>query len=299
MPELIVLNKVLHKPKNGEPAYKMWLPMGGNLFQSIYSSDTMTLIKEGDEIYLVLDARRNYKVLVEQEKQFHTHKGFIELGALIGQPYGITVTSSLGISFYVLKPLIRDRVLKTDRHTQVLYPKDISYILFQLGIGPGSTVVEAGTGSGALTMALANAVRPDGKIYSYDISEKHQNTAAKNILRSGLMPYVDLGIIDITEGIPKEDVDAVILDMATPWQVIQHAWKALAGSGVFLSFSPTIEQVMKTTEELNNHPFIEIETVELIMREITVAPNKTRPKTQMIGHSGYLTSARKVTKLLE
>jgi tRNA (adenine57-N1/adenine58-N1)-methyltransferase len=273
--------------------------MGGNLFQSIYSSDTMTLIKEGDEIYLVLDARRNYKVLVEQEKKFHTHKGFIELGLLIGQPYGITVTSSLGVSFYVLKPLIRDRVLKTDRHTQVLYPKDISYILFQLGIGPGSTVVEAGTGSGALTMALANAVRPDGKIYSYDISEKHQNTAAKNILRSGLMPYVDLGIIDITEGIPKEDVDAVILDMATPWQVIQHAWKALAGSGVFLSFSPTIEQVMKTTEALNNHPFIEIETVELMLREITVAPNKTRPKTQMIGHSGYLTSARKVTKLLE
>ncbi len=259
----------------------------------------MTLIKEGDEIYLVLDHRRNYKIQVEKDKQFHTHKGFIELGELIGQPYGITVTSSLGVSFYVLKPLIRDRVLKTDRHTQVLYPKDISYILFQLGIGPGSTVVEAGTGSGALTMALANTVRPNGKIYSYDISEKHQKTAAKNIERSGLMPYVDLDIRDITEGIPHEDVDAVILDMATPWLVVEHAWKAMAGSAMFLSFSPTIEQVMKTTEELNKHPFIEIETVELILREITVAYNKTRPKTQMIGHSGYLTSARKVTKLLE
>jgi tRNA (adenine57-N1/adenine58-N1)-methyltransferase len=259
----------------------------------------MTLIKEGDEIYLVLDHRRNYKVQVEQDKQFHTHKGFIELGEIIGKPYGIIVTSSLGVSFYVLKPLIRDRVLKTDRHTQVLYPKDISYILFQLGIGPGSRVVEAGTGSGALTMALANVVRPDGKIYSYDISEKHQNTAAKNIERSGLMPYVDLGIHDITQGIPHEDVDAVILDMATPWQVVKHAWDAMAGSAVFLSFSPTIEQVMKTTEELNNHPFIEVETIELMLREITVAYNKTRPKTQMIGHSGYLTSTRKVMKLLE
>ena len=259
----------------------------------------MTLIKEGDEIYLVLDHRRTYKVKVEQDKQFHTHKGLIELGELIDQPYGIVATSSLGISFYVLKPLIRDRVLKTDRRTQVLYPKDISYILFQLGIGPGSKVVEAGTGSGALTMALANVVRPDGKVYSYDISEKHQKTAARNIERSGLMLYVDLGILDITEGIPHEDVDAVILDMATPWLVIEHAWKSLAGSGVFMSFSPTIEQVMKVTEELGKHPFIEIETVELMLREITVAPNKTRPKTQMIGHSGYLTSARKVTRLLE
>lgn len=259
----------------------------------------MTLIKEGDEIYLVLDARRTYKVKVEQDKQFHTHKGFIELGDLIDQPYGIVVTSSLGVSFYILKPLIRDRVLKTDRRTQVLYPKDISYILFQLGIGPDSTVVEAGTGSGALTMALANVVRPEGKVYSYDISERHQKTAAKNIERSGLMPYVDLDILDITEGIPHEDIDAVILDMATPWLVIEHAWKALAGSGVFMSFSPTIEQVMKVTEELGRHPFIEIETVELMLREITVAPNKTRPKTQMIGHSGYLTSARKVTRLLE
>jgi len=273
--------------------------MVGDLFQSYYTCVEMTLIKEGDEIYLVLDSRRNYKILVEKDKQFHTHKGFIELGELIGQPYGITVTSSLGVSFYVLKPLIRDRVLKTDRHTQVLYPKDIGYILLQLGIGPGSRVVEAGTGSGALTMALANVVRPDGVVYSYDINEKHQKVAAKNIERSGLLPYVDLEIKDITEGIPHEDVDAVILDMATPWQVIEHVWKALACSGVFLSFSPTIEQVMKTTEELNKRPFIEIETVELLLREITVAYNKTRPKTQMIGHSGYLTSARKVTRLLE
>lgn len=259
----------------------------------------MTHIKAGDEIYLVLDPRRTYKVRVEPEKQFHTHKGFIELGELIDQPYGITVTSSLGVSFYVLKPLIRDRVLKTDRRTQVLYPKDISYILYQLGIGPGDRVVEAGTGSGALTMSLANIIRPTGKVYSYDISEKHQNTAAKNIDRSGLMEYVELDIHNITEGIPVMDVEAVVLDMATPWMAIDRAWESLAGSGVFLSFSPTIEQVMKTTEELQRHPFIDIETVELMLREITVAPNKTRPKTRMIGHTGYLTSARKVIELLE
>ena len=265
--------------------------------ESIFTC-TMTNIKEGDEIYLVFDQRQNYKLKVEEGKRFHTKKGFIELGDLIGKPYGVTVTSSLGGQFYVLKPLIRDRVLKTDRYTQVLYPKDISYILFQMDLGSGSKVVEAGTGSGALTMAMANAVRPDGMIYSYDISEKHQGKAAGNIEKSMLMPWVELGIHDITEGIPHEDVDAVFLDMAVPWRVVPHAWEALAGSGVFMSFSPTIEQVMKTTEQLRKHPFIEIETIELLLREITVDFNKTRPKTQMIGHSGYLTSARKVIELL-
>ncbi len=266
--------------------------------ESIFTSK-MTNIKEGDEIYLVFDSRQNYKLKVMEGEKFHTKKGFIELGDLIGKPYGMVVTSSLGASFYVLKPLIRDRVLKTDRRTQVLYPKDISYILFQMDLGSGSRVVEAGTGSGALTMAMANAVRPHGVVYSYDISERHQKVAARNIDKSRLMPWVELGIKDITEGIPHEDVDAVFLDMAQPWKVVKSAWGALAGSGVFMSFSPTIEQVMKTTEELSNRPFIEITTVELLLREITVAHNKTRPRTQMIGHSGYLTSARKVVELLE
>lgn len=259
----------------------------------------MALIKEGDELLLYLDKKRTYKVKVEQDKQFHTHKGFIELGDLIGQPYGIIVTSSLGVSFYVLRPLIRDLVLKTDRRTQVLYPKDIGYILFQLGVGSGSRILEAGTGSGALTMALADSVRPEGMVYSYEIVEKHQKVARGNIERAGLMPYVELKLGDITEDIVEEELDAVVLDMATPWLVVSHAWKALAGSGIFLSFSPTIEQVMKTTDELLNHWFIEVETVELIMRNITVAPNKTRPQTMMVGHSGYLTTARKVMNVME
>ncbi|MCK4702787.1 tRNA (adenine-N1)-methyltransferase, partial [Candidatus Bathyarchaeota archaeon] len=103
----------------------------------------MTRIREGDEVILYLDAKRTYKVKVEEDKQFHTHRGFIELGDLVDKPYGMVVTSSLGVSFYALKPLIRDRVLKTDRRTQVLYPKDIGYILFQLGLGSGCRVLEA------------------------------------------------------------------------------------------------------------------------------------------------------------
>ncbi len=254
----------------------------------------MNPIKEGDDIILYLDKRRTYMVKVETDKQFHTHKGFVELGELIGKPYGTTLVSSLGISFHVIKPLIRDRILKTDRKTQVLYPKDISYILLQMGIGPGSRIVEAGTGSGALTMAMANIVRPDGMIYSYDINPKFQKVASGNIERSGLEEYVDLKIGNITLGIDERGVDGVILDMATPWMVVPHVYESLGGSGMFLSFSPTIEQVMKTVAAIREFPFIEIETIELILRNITVAENRTRPQTQMIGHSGYLTSARKI-----
>lgn len=254
----------------------------------------MKNISEGDDVLLYLDRERTYQIKVKPGDQFHTHKGFIPLDDLVGKPFGSTVTSSLGINFYALYPLVRDRVLKTDRRTQVLYPKDIGYILYQLGIGNGSTVVEAGTGSGALTMSLANAIMPDGKVYTYEIDERSQRIAAGNIERSGLRPVVEMKLGDITQGITERGVDAVTLDMATPWLVIDHAWEALAGSGVFLSFSPTIEQVMKTVYALEEKPFIEIETVELIMRRITVAENKTRPETLMIGHSGYLTTARKV-----
>lgn len=254
----------------------------------------MKIIGEGDDVLLYLDARRIYLVRVEAEKRFHTHKGYVELGDLVGKPYGSPLRSSLGVTFHALRPLVRDRILKTARRTQVMYPKDIGYLLLRMGIGAGSRVVEAGTGSGALTCALADAVRPDGKVYSYEIRPEFQRVAASNIERAGLMAYVELKLGNVTEGIEEEEVDAVVLDLATPWHVVPLAHGALAGGGVFASFSPTIEQVMRTVSALRGHSFVEVETVELILRRITVAENRTRPETLMIGHSGYITTARKV-----
>lgn len=254
----------------------------------------MNIIGEGDDVLLYLDAKRTYLVRVESGRQFHTHKGYVELGELIGRPFGAPLRSSLGITFHALRPLVRDRILKTYRRTQVMYPKDISYLLIRTGVGAGSQVVEAGTGSGALTCALADAVRPDGRVYSYEVRPEFQRVAASNIERSGLMPYVELKLGDVTKGIDEEDVEAVVLDLATPWLVVPLAFRALAGGGVFASFSPTIEQVKRTVSALRGHPFVEVETVELILRRITVAENRTRPETLMIGHSGYITTARKV-----
>jgi tRNA (adenine57-N1/adenine58-N1)-methyltransferase len=250
-------------------------------------------IAEGDDVYLYLDRKRTYLVRVEPEKSFHTHKGYIQLGDLIGKEYGTRIASSMCIEFVALKPNLRDHIFKTSRRTQISYPKDISLIILYSGIGPGSRVVEAGTGTGALTSAIAHYIRPTGRVYTYEVRQEFQNNARKNLERAGLLDFVELKEGDVTLGIEEKDVDAVILDMATPWLVVPHAYAALKGSGVLVSFSPTIDQVVKVVEALAEYGFVCVETVETLIRFMQVERGKTRPETVMTGHTGYLTFARK------
>jgi len=235
-------------------------------------------------------------VKVEAGKSFHTHKGFIKFDDLIGKEYGSTVPSSLGVEFVALRPLLRDYVMKSVRKTQITYPKDIALIVMFSGIGPGSHIVEAGTGTGALTTALAHYVKPDGRVYSYEIREEFLKTAEKNLKRVGLTDFVELKNKDITAGIDESDVDAVILDLATPWLVVPHAYNALKPCGTIVSFSPTIDQVVKTVEALKENGFVDIETLECLMRGMQIERGKTRPQTLMTGHTGYITFARKIIK---
>lgn len=253
-------------------------------------------ISEGDSVLLYLDRKRTYLVTVEKEKSFHTHKGFIQLGELIGKEFGTRIASSMGIEFIALKPTLRDYVFKTLRKTQITYPKDIALIVMFSGVGPSSRVVEAGTGTGALTTALAFYVKPEGRVYSYEVRREFIEIASKNLKRAGVSEYVELKNKDVTEGIDERDVDAVILDLATPWLVILHACSALKGSGTLVSFSPTIDQVAKTVDALKENRFVAIETVECLMRRMQIAKGKTRPETLMTGHTGYITFARKAFK---
>jgi len=253
-------------------------------------------ISEGDYVLLYLSQRKTYMVKVEAGKTFHTHKGFIKFDDLIGKEYGSTVPSSLGIEFTLLKPLLRDYIMKSARKTQITYPKDTALMVMFSGIGPGSHVVEAGTGTGALTTALAHFVKPDGKVYSYENREEFQKTAEKNLKRAGLMEFVELKNKDVTAGIDEKNVDAVILDLATPWLVIPHAYNALKPCGTIVSFSPTIDQVVRTAEALKENSFVDVETVECLMRGMQIERGKTRPQTLMTGHTGYITFARKVIK---
>lgn len=250
-------------------------------------------VGEGSDVLLYLDARRNYLVRVRRGERFHTHRGFILLDDLLGKSFGEAVLSNLGHRFIILKPTVYDYVMKSVRSTQILYPKDIGLILVYSAVGPGSRVVEAGTGSGALTTALASFVRPRGRVYSYDIRPEFQRRAASNLERAGLLGFVDLKVGDVSQGIEEQDVDAVVLDLATPWAVVPRAREALKGGGILVSFSPTIEQVVKTVSALEEEGFVDIETVESFLRRVKVKAGETRPEALMVGHTGYITRGRK------
>jgi len=244
-------------------------------------------------VLLYLSRKKTYLVKVERGKTFHTHKGYVQLEELIGKEYGNHLKSSMGTAFVALKPTIRDYIFKMFRRTQITYPKDISLVILFSGVGTGSRVVEAGTGTGALTSALAFYVKPTGRVYSYEVRSEFIETALKNLRRAGLSEYVEVKNRDITQGIDEKMVDAVVLDMATPWLVIAHAYSALKGSGSLVSFSPTIDQVVKTVEAMQESGFVGIETIECLIRRMQVERGKTRPETLMTAHTGYITFARK------
>ena len=257
---------------------------------------TNETITDGDYVLIYLDARRTYMLKVEAGKTFHTHKGYLKFDDLIGKEYGEPIKSSLGITFTTLKPNLTDYMMKSGRNTQIVYPKDAALIVMFSGIGPGSRVFESGTGTGALTTALAHYVGPTGKVYTYELRPEFQKNAAKNIQRAKLQNNVEMKSGDVTMGIEERDLDAVILDLAVPWLVIPHAYQALKPSGILVSFSPTIDQVVRTTEALRENGFVFIETIECLMRTMQVERGKTRPNTMMTGHTGYITHARKIIK---
>ncbi|MEM2497826.1 MAG: tRNA (adenine-N1)-methyltransferase [Candidatus Nezhaarchaeales archaeon] len=250
-------------------------------------------VKEGCDALLYLDEKRKYLVKVEVGKVFHTHKGFIRLDEVLGKPYGSTLKSSTGAGFVVLKPTLYDYIYKLPRKTQVMYPKDAGFILVRAGIGPGCLVVEGGSGSGILTCVLANYVKPDGKVYSYEVRSDFLSLARKNVERCGLSSYVEFKCKDITKGIDEEGVDAVVLDLANPWDAVLGSWKALKGGGSFVSFSPTINQVEKTVEALKANKFLDVEAFELMLRPFKVKAGETRPVSTFIAHTGYIVFARK------
>ena len=254
----------------------------------------MAVIREGDEVVLVTERDKHYMVRVAQGKRFHSSEGFIELGALIGKPYGCIVHSNTGARFSVYEPTLVDRVMHIRRLTQIVYPKDLGYIILHADVRPGARVVEAGTGSAALTTVLASYVNPAGRVYSYDVKQEYLENADKLLTRLGLRQYVELRLRDvIREGFEEKEVDAVILDLPEPWEVVEASWVALKPSGRFLSLSPTVEQVVETVEALREHGFGDIRCVELLQRYIRVKRGMTRPEFAMRGHTAYIVTARK------
>ncbi|MFQ6084967.1 MAG: tRNA (adenine-N1)-methyltransferase [Candidatus Bathyarchaeia archaeon] len=250
-------------------------------------------VKEGDYILIYLDERRKFLTRVVSGKQFHTHKGSIDLESIIGEHYGSRAKTHIGKEFVVLRPKISDFIMKIRRKTQIIYPQDIGMVIMFAGIGPGDRVVEGGTGVGAGTIALAYHVRPSGRVYSYDVREDLIEQARENLQKMNLIEYVELRNEDITEGIDEEEVDAVVLDIPTPWLVVPHARRALKDSEYFVSFSPTMDQAVNTTEALRENGFVDVRTFESMLRPIRAVRGRARPEMLMVGHTAYITLSRK------
>jgi tRNA (adenine57-N1/adenine58-N1)-methyltransferase len=254
------------------------------------------VITEGSIVLLYFDVKRQWLIRVEKARQFHTHKGFIALADLIGQPFGCGVKSSLGNTFWALKPTTHDLIMHSIRKTQIMYPKDIGLIILKLALCSGMQVLEIGTGSGAMTVAAALSVKPEGRVHTYEARAEFAEMAERNLRRAAVSEYVTIHNADANDGIEGVDFDAAIIDVGDPWPLIPHVHKALSGGSPVVSFSPTVNQVEKTSVAFGREGFTNIQTIECFIREIRADTGKTRPASMMVGHTGYMTFAQKIIK---
>ena len=252
-------------------------------------------IKEGDSILLYQDARRHW-LTQAKDGRFHTHRGFLELKQVLGAEPGSTLKTSLGERLTVFRPRLSDIVDSFDRPTQILYPKDIGYALYRLGLRNGDSVIEVGTGSGALTASIATSILPDGRVYTYENRKEFFKTAKRNLDRTGLSRFVTFRDVDPSDGFLERNAAAAVIDLGDPWKMVRPAWDALTGGGVLAGFTPTVNQLEKLSEALKSNGFLVLEAVELFVREFKTETGKVRPESRMIGHTAYVTIARKVVQ---
>lgn len=254
---------------------------------------TDNIVKEGDNILLYTSKGKSWLVKAKLDGKVHTHIGIVELSNIIGKEYGEVFETTLAAKIVVLKPNIIDYVMKSIRNTQIVYPKDIGLIVMETGLCPGSVVVEAGTGSGVLTTALASFVRPSGHVYTYEIRYDFIEIAKKNLAKVDVENFVTIKNKDASLGFDEKDVDIAMIDVGDPWKLAKPAYYALKGSGSFAAILPTMNQAEKLASELRNLGFINIHTEELLLRNLEVRDGMTRPSTRMIAHTAYLMFARK------
>lgn len=260
----------------------------------------MTMLHDGERIHLVDKKGRQYALTLKSGEVFQLSGETIAHDDLIGKPDGSVVTLSRGRCLIALLPTLGEYVLKMPRGAQVIYPKDLAMITVWADVYPGAHVFEAGTGSGALTMALLRAVGERGSVVSYEAREDFARVALKNIERYlGSVPTLTLRRRDAYEGIEAEEgqalFDRVILDLPEPWRVIPHAAKALRSGGVYLSYVPTVPQVMQTVEALERAAvFGFIQTFETLLRTWNIHGRSVRPDHRMVAHSGFITIARNI-----
>ncbi|HEX7972914.1 MAG TPA: tRNA (adenine-N1)-methyltransferase [Anaerolineales bacterium] len=253
---------------------------------------THTHAQPGDLAQLVSPNNKVFIVRLAPGGQLQTHRGILRYDDLIGLPWGSQVYSHKGSSFFLLQPSLSDLLRETRRTTQIMYPKEIGFLLVTMGIGPGVHVLEAGTGSGALTTALSWAVGPQGHVTTYEVRADTQALARKNLERLGLADRVTFKVGDIADGFAERGVDALFLDVHNPYDYIQQARQALKTGGYFGSIQPTTNQVSKLLTALFQNSFAFVDVCEIMLRYYKPVPERLRPTDRMVAHTGYLIFGR-------
>jgi tRNA (adenine57-N1/adenine58-N1)-methyltransferase len=253
-----------------------------------------TTAREGDLAQLVGLTHKHFIFTLKQGADFQSHRGVVKHDDLIGKPWGAQVFSHTGAPFFLLQPSLADLLNDLPRTTQILYPKDIGYILIQMGVSPGRTVVEAGTGSGSMTTALAAAVGAEGRVITYEQKQDVQNLARKNLERLGLASRVDFKLRDIAGGFDETDADAFFLDVQNPFDYISQVRSALKPGGFFGTLLPTFNQVEKVLVALRLNHFAFVEVCEILLRYYKTNPSRLRPTDRMVAHTGFLVFGRKI-----
>lgn len=254
-------------------------------------------IKQDDRALLLFEDDTTFIVQV-QDNILGTHKGVVELKNLIGKAYGDRAETKNGEPFLILRPRLVDEIFKMKRKTQIVYPKDMGYILMMLDIKEGDVVIDAGVGSGAMCAAIARMIGPDGKVFAYERREDFKKIAEANIAKWGFSERVVFKLKDIKDGF-DEKANAIFLDVPDPWNYIPHCHKSLLGSGNIAIVCPTTNQVQLVLKELHGHAFVDIEVWESLLRQYKPVPDRLRPFDRMVAHTAFMVFARKVNDFKE
>jgi tRNA (adenine57-N1/adenine58-N1)-methyltransferase len=254
-------------------------------------------LQDGEQVLLIDQRGKRHLIFLRKSETFHSDRGWISHDAVIGQPEGTWVRSSMGLRYVALRPTLAEFVLDMPRGAQVIYPKDLAMILFWADVYPGCRVLEAGMGSGALTLALLRAVGPDGRVITYEQREEFARRALANIhMRSGEVSNLTVRLGAVEDGVADEEpVDRVVLDLPEPWKLTPAMARVLRPGGILLSYVPTIIQAQQTAETLGrDRHWALVETFETLFRPWNIEGQSVRPFHRMVAHTGFITVARRV-----
>jgi tRNA (adenine57-N1/adenine58-N1)-methyltransferase len=257
-------------------------------------NDSSSAARDGDIAQLVGLRHKHFIITLKAGAKFETHRGVLLHDDLIGKAWGTQVFSHMGSPFFLLQPSLADLLTDLPRTTQILYPKDIGFILVTMGVGPGKKVIEAGSGSGSMTIATAYAVGDTGHVYSYEIRPDMHNLAKKNVERVGMTARVDFKLRDIQQGFDETDGDAFFLDVPNPWDYIAQVRAALKPGAFVCSVVPTFNQVEDLLLALRRGKFAFLEVCEILLRYYKPEPARLRPTDRMVAHTCFLIFARKI-----